>query len=125
MVKMVALKDTKADKKHGDDPEGPVPPGNELLVHLHHDHLKKMGGPLPHGTRVEFGGNGEVTEVGTHDTPDGPRHHMTIKLHHAGVEAEDDNPDNRRSGLRGDIEAAAKQREVGKPATGKKVAERK
>lgn len=128
MVKMVSLKQTKADRKHGDDPMGAVP-SNEpdgLPVRLEHHHIMKMmGNPLPHGSKVEFGGRGEVTETGTHDTPDGPRHHMTITLHRAGVEPTDETPEEARQGLRGDLEKAAAQKMQGKPSNDKKLPEKK
>ena len=76
-------------------------------MRLEHDHIMKLGlkGPLPHGTKVEMGGHGEVTESGTHEVDGEPRHHMTITMTRAGVEPQETASD-RRDDLRADIEKA-------------------
>ena len=74
-------------------------------IRLEHEHMKKLGmdGPLPSGTPVEFAGKGEVGDSGTHMGADGePRHHMTLMVHRAGVEA-DQTPVQAGADLRGEI----------------------
>lgn len=129
MVKMVTMKRTAADKGAEGDALGMPGRGTDrdgVRVNLDHDHIQsmKMDAPLPHGTKVEFGGKGEVVESGTHEGPDGPRHHMTILLKRAGVDHAEDGPEERREGLRGDIESAAKQKMQGNASADRKVPEK-
>jgi hypothetical protein len=108
MVAMKSMRRTAAEKKASDDGSGM--PGNGsardgVEVRLEHEHIKKLGmdGPLPSGTGVEFGGKGEVADSGTHVGSDGePRHHMTLIVHRAGVEA-DQTPVEKSADLRGEI----------------------
>ena len=112
---MVAMKSMRQTKAERDASEGDGMPGNGsqrdgVPLRLEHDHIKKLGldGPLPHGTKIEMGGHGEVTESGTHEDVDGePRHHMTITMTRAGVEPQETASD-KRDDLRADIEKASK-----------------
>jgi hypothetical protein len=109
MVKMVSMKETKTERKADDKSlaGAPLAANDGVMLHLEHHHLAHMGidGTLPHGTAINFAGKGEVRSSGTHNGPDGPRHHMTIALHKAGME-EADGPDDKRDALRGDIARA-------------------
>jgi hypothetical protein len=111
MVAMRSMKMTKAerDASEGDGMMGNGSQRDGVPVRLDHDHIVKLGldGPLPHGTKVEMGGHGEVTESGTHEDVDGePRHHMTITMTRAGVEPQETASD-RRDDLKGDVARAA------------------
>lgn len=111
MVALKSMKPTAAERKAS---EGDGMPGNGsrpegVPVRLEHDHIVKMGldGPLPHGTKVEMGGHGEVTESGTREDMDGqPRHHMTIMMSRAGIEPQETAGD-KRDDIKGDVERAA------------------
>lgn len=99
----------KADGMIGDGAARPEPPEHDdVEVRLEHHHVQKLfgSGPLPHGTAVEFGGHGEVADSGTREgyADAEPRHHMTIRLRRAGVEARDT---DRREDIKGDVERAA------------------
>lgn len=111
MVSMRSMKPTKAerDASEGDGMMGNGSQPDGVPVRLEHDHIVKMGlnGPLPHGTKVEMGGHGEVTESGTREDMDGePRHHMTIMMTRAGLEPQETASD-KRDDMKGDIERAA------------------
>jgi hypothetical protein len=72
-----------------------------------------LDGPLPHGTKVEMGGHGEVTESGTREDMDGePRHHMTIMMTRAGIEPQE-TADDKRDDLRADVEKASRAADSG------------
>src|SRR5580698_2903490 len=110
---MVAMKSMKMSKAERDASEGDGMTGNGsqrdgVPVRLEHDHIVKLGldGPLPHGTKVEMDGHGEVTESGTHEIDGEPRHHMTVTMTGAGIEP-NETATGRREGLKGDIERAA------------------
>jgi hypothetical protein len=118
MVAMANMRRTAAERKaEGDDHEiatasSPArpPEKDDIEVRLEHHHIQKLGlkGPLPHGTKVSFAGDGEVADSGTREGYDDaePRHHMTIRLRRAGVDASE-SADARRGDVRGDVEAAA------------------
>jgi hypothetical protein len=110
VVAMKSMKMTKAerDASEGDGMLGNGSQRDGVPVRLEHDHIVKLGldGPLPHGTKVEMGGHGEVTESGTHEIDGEPRHHMTVTMTRAGIEPNETATD-RREGLKGDIERAA------------------
>lgn len=117
MVTMTNMRRTAAERKTENGGDGMPDSGSgrpasrdDVEVRLEHHHIQKLGldGPLPHGTKVEFGGHGEVADSGTTEGySDGePRHHMTIRLRRAGVDAAE-RPDDRRGELRGDIQEAA------------------
>lgn len=118
--KSMALK--KQEKGKADtmvqEPEG-------LPVHLSHEHIQRLGldGPLDHDTPVEFGGKGKVTESGSRTDADGnTRHHMTIVLTNAGLDARE-RADERRTGIRGDIDKAVEK--TGDAKAGVKIPEEK
>lgn len=98
---------------NGSQPSGAPPERDDVEVRLEHHHLQKMGlTPLPHGTKVEFGGHGEVADTGTTEGySDGePRHHMTIRLRRAGVdpmESKADRRDELKDTLTKTVDAAA------------------
>lgn len=106
--------ETKALGMPGDGAErkGVPPEHDDVEVRLEHHHIQKLfgdaAGPLPHGTKVEFGGHGEVGESGTREGYGDaePRHHMTIRLRRAGVEPQETASD-RRDDLRADVEKAS------------------
>lgn len=112
MVAMKSMKMTKAERDATEGADGMPGNGSQrdgVPLQLDHDHIMKLGmkGPLPHGTKVEMGGHGEVTESGTHEVDGEPRHHMTITMTRAGVEPQETATD-RRDDLRADIEKASK-----------------
>lgn len=116
MVKMHSMKKTAAERKAEDKVgEGTISPHEYaepegIEIHVHHDHLKKLGldGPLPHGTKVSFGGEGEVTGSESSESygkPGEVRHRMVLRLHKAGVEPEESDDGNaKRDELRRQIE---------------------
>ncbi len=113
---MVAMRNMKPTKSERDAADADGMPGNGsqrdgVPVRLEHDHIVKLGlsGPMAHGTKVEIGGHGEVTESGTHEIDGEPRHHMTVTLTRAGVEQKETAAD-RRADLRNDVESAAAER---------------
>ena len=115
MVKMVSMKRTAADKKAESSADGMLGRGTDrdgVHVHLDHHHIQKMGlDRMPQaGDEVEFAGKGKVVSAHTSDDGDGPRHHMTLMLHRAGVESKGEDADERREGLREDIEKAAEKK---------------
>ena len=102
-MKTYAIKDADGDK----DAQLPErDPG--VRVHLAHHELNsmKLDGPLKHGTKVSFHGEGMVHESGTHDDGGEPRHHMTLVLHRAGVDYDEDEDTATRGNLRGDLTKA-------------------
>lgn len=114
----------------GSSPDGAPPERDDVELRLEHHHLEKIGlMPLAHGTKVEFGGHGEVADTGTTEGySDGePRHHMTIRLRRAGVDQTDTRSD-RRSDLKGDltkaVEAAAEKDEAAGGRAETKIAEK-
>lgn len=120
MLTMTNMRRTAAERKAENDGDGmpgsgsgrpaAPPERDDVEVRLEHHHIQKLGldGPLPHGTKVEFGGHGEVADSGTTEgyLNGAPHHHMTIRLRRAGVD-QGDRPDDRRGELRGDIQEAA------------------
>lgn len=110
MVAMRSMRMTKAerDASEGDGMMGNGSQRDGVPVRLEHDHIVKLGldGPLPHGTKVEMGGHGEVTDSGTHEVDGEPRHHMTVTMTRAGLEPQETASD-RRDDLKGDVEKAA------------------
>lgn len=131
MVAMRSMRQTKAERDATEDGDGMMGNGSQrdgVPMRLEHDHIMKLGmkGPLPHGTKVEMGGHGEVTESGTHEVDGEPRHHMTITMTRAGVEPQETATD-RRDDLRADIEKASKvaDRDVRKDAASGGRADRK
>lgn len=110
MVAMKSMRQTKAERAAG-EADGMMGNGSQrdgVPMRLEHDHIVKLGldRPLPHGTKVEVGGHGEVTESGTHEIDGEPRHHMTVTLMRAGVEPQETAAD-RREDLREDVARAA------------------
>lgn len=77
-------------------------------IHLTHEHMKAMGmdTPLSHGTEVHFEGHGHVSDVSSHEMDGKPSHHMTIILHKAGAEYDDDRKDD----LRGELSRAVEDK---------------
>lgn len=120
MVAVANMRRTAAERKAENESDGAIsenasrptspPERDDIEIRLEHHHIKALGldGPLPHGTKVDFAGDGEVADSGTREAyADGkPQHHMTIRLRRAGVEA-GERPDAKRAGIRGDIEDAA------------------
>lgn len=107
MVALKSMRRTAAEKKatEGDGMPGNGSARDGVEVRLEHEHIKKLGmdGPLPSGTAVEFAGKGEVGDSGSNVGTDGePRHHMTLVVHRAGVEAEQ-TPVEAGADLRGEI----------------------
>lgn len=119
-MKLHSLRQTKADRNAAEtareermeemrEPEG-------IEVHISHDHMQKMGMGQPprSGTEVELHGRGHVVASHTEDVNGEPRHHMRIRLTHAGVDA-DDGDEPRGKGIRAELTAAeSKVRDGGK-----------
>lgn len=116
---MVAMKnmrrtaeDRDAEMKAGGEvssagAQKPRPEADDVEVRLEHHHLAKLGlDPMPNGTKIEFGGHGEIADTGTREDYDGePRNHMTLRLRRAGMEPKE-SADTRREDVRGDVERA-------------------
>lgn len=103
---------TNGDDRFGAEASPHPPERDDVEVRLEHHHIEKLGlnGPLPHGTKVQFTGEGEVADSGTQEgySDAEPRHHMTLRLRRAGMEQEG-NSDERHKDVRGDVERAADQ----------------
>lgn len=147
MAGMKSMRRTKAEREaqtKGDAyPVGPksspMPPEkDDIELRLEHHHIKNLGldGPLPHGTRVSFHGEGEVGDSGTHEgyADAEPRHHMTIRLERAGMDHDEGELDKRKDDIRTELkkntdasEAKAANRDaarVNRAKGGEKVAEK-
>jgi len=111
-MKLHSLRQTKADRKATEsareermeemsEPEG-------IEIHVSHEHMQKMGmdDPPKSGTEVELHGRGHVVSSHTEDVGGKPRHHMRIRLTHAGVEHEGNEPP--RDGIRRDLARAVR-----------------
>jgi hypothetical protein len=115
----VALKNmrrTAAERKSDSPDDGPastrVPEHDDVEVQLQHHHIEKLGlkGPLPHGTKIQFTGEGEIADSGTREgySDAEPQHHMTLRLRRAELD-QGNGADERRKDVRGDVERAADQ----------------
>lgn len=86
------------------EPEG-------IEIHVSHDHMGQMGMDEPPraGTEIEMHGRGHVVASHTEEVDGKPRHHIRVRLTHAGMEHEP-GADDRKMQLRGDIEKAAEKK---------------
>ena len=109
-MKLHSLRQTKADRKAADDArekrmdEMAEPEGIE--IHVSHEHMQKMGldAPPRSGSEVTMEGRGHVVSSHTEDVNGEPRHHMRIRLTHAGVAHNDDDGDEPRGvGIRKEL----------------------
>ncbi len=113
MTKMVSLKKTSADREAEKKAMGESGPGvnsnpedaGGIMIHLEHDHLKKMGvgGGLKSGHKVELSAAGHVEHSETRSTPEGERHSARLRMTRMGVEHETDHGEERKD-LRNEIE---------------------